>query len=324
MPKGMMLAAGRGTRLGALTENLPKPLLPVANRPVMSQGIHCLHNLGITEICTNVSYLGRKIMDTFGDGSAFGVTIYWSPEQEPTGTAGGMKRMQHVLGDDTVVVIAGDAMLDIDLTSLLDYHRTNRAFATLATIPVADASQYGVVVTDAAGRIVRFQEKPAPGTEISRQANTGIYIFEPAIFDLIPAGEFSDFALHVFPEILRRALPFFALPVKGYWTDIGNPGDYLQANLDYLAGEVHVDGHGQRIDGNLIAPTAHAAQTRLRNCIIGDNARLAVGVELTNCVVWPGATLAEPVRLDSAVITPWGIYRIEGKTAQPLEPVASV
>ncbi|HEX2951368.1 MAG TPA: nucleotidyltransferase family protein, partial [Armatimonadota bacterium] len=224
MPKGMILAAGRGTRLGPLTAYIPKPLLPVANRPVMSQGIHCLHRLGIETICANVSYHGQQIIETFHDGRAQDVTLHWSHETEPTGTAGGMKGMQHILGDDTVVVIAGDAMLDVDLAPVLAAHQANGAFVTLATFHVEDPSQYGVVVTDPLGRVVRFQEKPAPGTEISRQANTGIYVFDPGIFDLIPAGQFYDFALNVFPEVLRRRLPFYAVPVEGYWTDIGNPG----------------------------------------------------------------------------------------------------
>jgi len=315
----MILAAGRGTRLGPLTESLPKPLLPVANKPVMAQGIQTLRRLGITEVCVNACYRAQQLVDAFGDGRAHGVKINWAIETEATGTAGGMKGMQHILANDEIVVIAGDAMLDLDLAPLLEAHRARRAFATLATISVAETSQYGVVVSTEDGRIIQFQEKPTPGTEISRQANTGIYIFQPEIFDLIPVGCFYDFALDVFPEILRRNLPFYAFPVEGYWTDIGNPGDYLQANLDYLAGHVRIKGHGQRVNGNLIAASAVVSGTELHDCVIGDGVVVSRGSALTRCIIWPGTRIADPLHLSSTVLTPWGAFAIDGKTAAPTE-----
>jgi mannose-1-phosphate guanylyltransferase/mannose-1-phosphate guanylyltransferase/phosphomannomutase len=302
-----------------LTTSRPKPLLPVANRPVMAQGLQTLRHIGITAACVNVSYHGGQIMEAFGDGRAHGMRLHWSQEEEPTGTAGGMKRMQSLLGDDQVVIIAGDAMLDLDLVPLLAAHRACGAFATLATVTVSDPSEYGVVVTDAEHRIMHFQEKPAPGTEISHQANTGIYIFEPGIFDLIPAGEFCDFALNVFPEILRRQLPFFAFPLEGYWTDIGNPADYLQANLDYLAGGIRVEGRGQRVNGNLIARDVSVAGAKLVQCVIGDDVVLPRGTDLTRCVVWPGTVLPEACCMTSAVLTPEGSYQVEGKTARVID-----
>ena len=318
MLKGVILAAGRGTRLGPLTETVPKPLLPVANQSVMEQGIACLRYLGITDINVNISYRAEQILERFGNGAAEGVSLRWLVEREPSGTAGGFKAMQRHLDDSRIVIVAGDAMLDIDLTPLLRAHEDNGAFASLATIPVQDPSQYGVVISAANGAIQRFQEKPARGTEISHQANTGIYIFEPEIFDLIPDGAFYDFALNVFPEILRRELPFFAFPVEGYWTDIGNPGDYLQANLDYLRGRIRIPGRGEARDGNLISAGAQVDGARLERCIIGDGAEIPVGSMLADCVVWAGTKLSEPCVLSSAVITPAGSYAIEGKTARPL------
>ena len=318
---GVILAAGRGTRLGPLTETLPKPLLPVANRPVMEQGILSLRRLGITQISVNTSYLAEQILDTFGDGSAYGTTLNWLVEREPAGTAGGLKAMQHTLGGNRIIVIAGDAMLDVDLLPLLRAHEERGAFASLATIPVAHPSQYGVVVTADDGRIVQFQEKPAPGTEISRQANTGIYIFEPELLDLIPAGTFCDFALHVFPAILRDNLPFYALPVQGYWTDIGNPGDYLQANLDYLQGRIAIAGSGNRQGNSLIGDGVQIDDVRCSRCIIGEQAVIPAGSLLTDCVVWAGTRLLEPCTLASAVITPSGSYAIVGKEAHPLAEI---
>jgi len=314
----MLLAAGRGTRLGPLTDHVPKPLLPVANTPVMAHGIACLRRLGISEICANVCYRGEQIIAAFGDGSAQDVRLHWLYEHTASGTAGGLKAMQRYLDQDTVVVIAGDAMLDIDLAPLYAAHQTHGALATLATIPVPDPSLYGVVVTEADGRIMRFQEKPTPGTEISRQANTGIYLFAPEIFPLIPAGVCVDFAMDVFPEILRRGLPFYAFPAQGYWTDVGKPGDYLQANLDYLAGRIRGMARGTRRDDNLIGDHAQVEGAQLRRCVVGDGAVLPPGCALTECVVWPHTTLDRPLTLTSVLITPDGIYHIVGRAALPL------
>lgn len=316
MPRGMMLAAGRGTRLGPLTDTLPKPLLPVANTPVMAHGIACLRRLGITEICANVCYRGEQIIAQFDDDPD--LHLNWLYEQEASGTAGGMKGMQRFLDGDRVVIIAGDALLDIDLAPVYAAHCANGAFITLATVTVRDPSCYGVVVTDAQRRILRFQEKPTSGTEISHQANTGIYILEPEIFRMIPAGAFCDFAMDVFPEVLRRGLPFYAMPVDGYWTDIGNPGDYLQANLDFLAGDIHINGCGTRIGDNLVGEDAVIAESRLSRCVVGVGAVLPAGCELTDCVVWPHTELPEAVVLSSTVITPHGSFRVEGRTAIPL------
>ncbi|MHB0937922.1 MAG: sugar phosphate nucleotidyltransferase [Armatimonadota bacterium] len=319
MPRGMMLAAGRGTRLGPLTDTLPKPLLPVANTPVMAHGIACLRRLGIREICANVCYRGEQIIARFDDDHLCDLRLNWLYEQEASGTAGGMKGMQRFLDGDRVVVIAGDALLDLDLAPVYAAHCANGAFITLATVTVRDPSCYGVVVTDIAGRILRFQEKPAPGTEISRQANTGIYICEPEVFRMIPQGAFCDFAMDIFPEVLRQGLPFYAVPVEGYWTDIGNPGDYLQANLDFLAGRIRIEGCGTRIDDSYIGDEVMVAGSRLTRCVVGAGAVLPAGCELTDCVVWPGVELPEPVVLSSAVITPHGSYRVEGRTAIPVE-----
>ncbi len=306
MPKGMILAAGRGTRLGDLTSSTPKPLLPVANVPVMSYGIQCLHQLGINEICINVHYRGEQIKQAFADLPY----VTWAEEKELTGTAGGMKQVERHLNDDIVIVIAGDSMIDIDVRPLLAAHRERGAFATLAMYQVSDPSQFGVVVTDEEGRIQQFQEKPVPGTEISNHANTGVYIFDPGVFDLIPAGKHCDFAMEVFPEILRRGLPFYAFPITGYWTDIGKPIDYMKANFDYLLGNIKAQGLGRRQGTSLVADDADVTGVELHNSVIGSNAYIATGSILHNSIVWPGAKIETPVTLDHAVVTKAGIFHI--------------
>lgn len=318
MPKGMMLAAGRGTRLGPLTEYRPKPLLPVANEPVMAQGLRVLRDAGITTIGVNACYRADQMQDLFGDGAAHDVALHWLIEQKASGTAGGMKRLQSLLADDLIVVVAGDAMLDVELTPLLDAHRATGAFASLLTLSVHDPSCYGVVVADPDGHIQAFQEKPAAGTEISHEANTGIYCLDPAIFDLIPAGEFCDFALHVFPRILELGLPFFAFPAQGYWTDVGNPGDYLQANLDFLAGRISVAGDGTRQHGSFVAADVVTDHAEFEACIIGQRVVLPPDCRLRRCVIWADTIVPAGLALDDAVLTPHGYYVIEGKIAHEL------
>jgi NDP-sugar pyrophosphorylase family protein len=310
----MILAAGRGTRLGPLTQEMPKPLLPVANVPVMATGLACLRQAGITMVCANLSYRAAQIQAAFGDGAAHGVHLHWSVEEALLGTAGGMKRMEAPLAGDQVVVIAGDAMLDVDLTPLLAAHRAAGAFASLATVEVADPSHYGAVVAHPDGRIRAFQEKPAPGTEISHCVNTGIYVFEPGIFSLIPDDRPSDFARDIFPEILRRDWPFFAFPVDGYWTDIGNPGDYLQANLDYLGGRINTAADGHRVGDSLLGAGARVDGAALTRCVVGPRAVLPAGTRLTDCTVWPDTVLDAPRTLAHAILTPWGIHQVEGKS----------
>lgn len=310
MPKGMMLAAGRGTRLQPLTDNLPKPLLPAANRPTMCYGLNALRKTGITTICSNISYRADDIKKIIGNGYSNGVNINWLVEEEPSGTAGGFKKMESILCDDTVIIIAGDAMLDIDLNDLLNYHEIKKSFATIGTLPVNDPSQYGVVITDDDGKIQHFQEKPAPGTAISKQANTGIYIFNKSIFDMIPANHFFDFAMHLFPAILHNNLPFYAKPLTGYWTDIGKPSDYLQANMDFLNGKINITGNGNLIDGNLIGINTEIDDVTIEECVVGANVRLATGTKITRSVVWDNTIISEPLNINDAVVTPYGIYQI--------------
>lgn len=310
----MMLAAGRGTRLKPLTDNLPKPLLPVANRPTMCYGLNALRNSGITTICSNISYKSDDIKTVIGSGCSHGVDINWLIEDEPSGTAGGFKKMEAVLCDDTVIVIAGDAMLDIDLNELLNYHHIKKSFATIGTLPVNDPSQYGVVRTENNGRIIDFQEKPAPGTQISKQANTGIYIFDHAVFDMIPSDSFFDFAMHLFPQILQKNLPFYAIPLHGYWTDIGNPVDYLQANMDYLKGMINIKGEGKEVAGNLIGDNSIIEDVSIVECVIGSNINIAAGSSLTHSVIWDNTVITSPVTVSDAVVTPFGIYQINSKS----------
>lgn len=243
--RAMILAAGGGTRLHPLTLSMPKPMAPVVNRPVMAYIVQVLVRNGIQDLVVNLSYLPDQIRDYFGDGRALGASITYSMESEAMGTAGGVKRVEDHLRDGTFLVIGGDDLTDVDLTPLLAFHRDRGALATIGLSTVEDPSQYGVVQTDAQGRILRFQEKPSRAEAVSTQVNNGIYIFEPAILDQIPPDTFYDFGKQLFPKLLEIGAPFYGCPTDAYWCDIGTITEYRQAHWDVLEGRVRVSLPGR-------------------------------------------------------------------------------
>ena len=264
--KAMILAAGKGTRVRPLTYDLPKPMIPLLGKPVMAYLVEHLAKHGVTEIMVNVSYLHEKIEEFFGEGEQFGVQIGYSFEgytkddgevvPEPIGSAGGMKKIQEFGGffDDTTIVLCGDALIDLDLKAALLEHRRKGALASVITreVPWDKVSSYGVVVTDDSGRITQFQEKPSEEEAKSNFISTGIYIFEPEVIDLIPAGVPFDIGSELFPLLAERGLPFYAQRRPFYWLDIGTMSDYWEVLQTVLTGEVnHMDMPGIQIEPGL-------------------------------------------------------------------------
>ena len=264
--KAMILAAGKGTRVRPLTYDLPKPMIPILGKPVMAYLVEHLAKYGVTEIMVNVSYLHEKIEEYFGEGHQFGVQIGYSFEgytnddgeviPQPIGSAGGMKKIQQFGGffDETTVVLCGDALIDLDLKSALFEHRRKGALASVITkeVPWDKVSSYGVVVTDAEGRITEFQEKPEQAEARSNFISTGIYIFEPEVIDLIPADRPFDIGSELFPLLAERGLPFFAQARSFNWIDIGTVSDYWQVLQNVLLGEeAHLDVPGTQIEPGL-------------------------------------------------------------------------
>jgi len=231
------MAGGQGTRLQPLTDGCPKPLVHFVNKPVLGHLLDLLKQHHIVEVVITTHHLADRVKSCFGDGRQLGMIIHYVAEEKPLGTAGGVKNAQAYLGNETFLVISGDAITDIDLSSLCRFHRQKPALATLALTHVADPRGYGAVVTDANGSIHRYIEKPHQNQIISNAVNTGIYVLEPEVLALMEPGRKYDFSLDIFPQLLRQGT-LFGYFVDGYWCDIGTIPSYLGATFDALAGKV--------------------------------------------------------------------------------------
>ena len=247
----MILAAGKGTRVRPLTYEMPKPMIPIMGKPVMEYLIEELERHGFDEIVINVSHLPEKIENYFGNGERFGVEIGYSFEghiendeivSTALGSAGGLKRIQEFSGffDDTFIVVCGDALIDLDLTKAVRDHWRSGAMASICTleVPKSQVPNYGVVVSDVNGSITSFQEKPSVEEALSSQVNTGIYIFEPEIFDLIPVDEKFDIGSQLFPKMVEQSLPLHAINLPFNWIDIGRISDFWEANQKIMQGKL--------------------------------------------------------------------------------------
>ena len=239
--KAVVMAGGEGSRLRPLTVRRPKPMVPIVNRPVIEHILLLLKRHGITEVVLTVQYLARNIQDYFGDGSGLDMRLHYSVEDVPLGTAGSVKLAEHLL-DDTFLVISGDGLTDFDLTKIVDYHRAQKAVATLTLVSVPNPLEYGVVVTDNSGHIRRFLEKPSWSEVISDTINTGIYVLEPEVLQRCPVGQPFDFSQDLFPSLLADGKPMYGYVMDtGYWTDVGTIQEYARACFDVLEGKVQVD-----------------------------------------------------------------------------------
>lgn len=305
--KAMIMAAGVGSRLMPLTAEIPKPMIPMGNRPLMAGIVDLLKEHNFTDLIANLHYHAPVIRDYFGDGSSLGVSMQYSEEQELMGTAGGVKKCAWFL-DQTFVVMSGDALTDIDLTFLLEQHKKKGALATIAIKEVEEVERFGIVITDETGKIKSFQEKPKKEETLSYYANTGIYIFEPEIFNYIPEGEFYDFGKQVFPHLVRIGAPFYAVPVDAYWCDVGNIETYHQANIDVLQGKVKIKTEGKIItaeDYCLLA--GEDAVIEDETCftgynVVGRGCHIEPGAVLHNAVVWDGNVVKKHTVLKDCIL----------------------
>ncbi|WP_394794295.1 sugar phosphate nucleotidyltransferase [Armatimonas sp.] len=305
--KAMVLGAGIGSRLDPLTRSLPKPAVPVVGKPVIGHILDHLKHYGVTEIMINVQYLGEKLMTAIGDGSAYGVKVSYSVEDELWGDAGGVKRCEAFFrdsDDDTFMVVGGDDLSDMDFGAIIAEHKAKNATATIGAKRVEDPSQFGIAVTDAENFITRFQEKPKPGEAFSNLANTGVYLFKQHVFDTIPAATFYGFGKDVLPALLAAGEPMLAVPTDAYWEDVGNLTIYRKAQRDCLDGTVKVVfPAGARVGENcFVCEGAHVHGTISDYTVVGKNAIVEAGAVVKNSVLWDGAIVRAGTYLENCVV----------------------
>jgi mannose-1-phosphate guanylyltransferase/phosphomannomutase len=320
--KAVIMAGGEGTRLRPLTSNVPKPMLPLVNRPMMEHILDLLKRHGIDEIVVTVAFLSNTIRTYFGDGAEFGVRIHYASEETPLGTAGSVRNaMDHLT--DRFLVISGDVLTDIDLTQIVAFHEEHKALATIGLAHVENPLEFGIVITRDDGSVERFLEKPSWGQVFSDTINTGIFVLEPEIFDYIEPDGPVDFSSDVFPRILDDERPLFGAVADGYWEDVGTLEAYVGAHKDILDGKVQVQIPGFEVrpgvwigEGAEVHPGAEVVGPAVvgDNCrveqgarlgaysVLGANVRVRGEASLERAVVHDNAYLGEAVRLRGTVV----------------------
>ncbi len=307
--KGVIIAGGFGTRLRPLTNVRPKHLLPVANRPFLEYQVALLKRHGIEEIVFATNYFANLIQMHFGDGSAFGVSMHFAIEEEPLGTAGAIRNAAAQTPGGPVLVLNGDILTDFDIGSVLQFHRSRGAVATIALRPVARPHGFGVVETEPDGRVTGWREpteeekrRVAEGAASSSGGtdfiNAGVYVLEPEALERIPVGRAVSIERETFPELLDEKLPVYGTAPEGFWMDIGRPEQYLQANEAVLTQAVQTDvpfhqvAQDAEIDAGAVVDTVTA---------LGPGVRIGKGSVLSRCVLLEGVTVGENVHLDGLI-----------------------
>jgi mannose-1-phosphate guanylyltransferase/phosphomannomutase len=322
--KAVIMAGGFGTRIQPLTSNLPKPMIPLMNRPIMLHIVELLKKHHITDLVMLLYHQPNVIKNFFRDGADFGVKITYVTPIEDLGTAGAVKYAEKFL-DERFLIISGDLLTDFNLKKIIDFHGERKALATITLTSVKDPLQFGVVITDKDKRITQFLEKPGWGEVISDTINTGIYLFEPDIFKYIPPGENFDFSQDLFPLLLKKHEPLFGYTAKGYWRDIGNTDSYREAHHDIFRGKVNIrideakqDVVGKdlrigadvrldetvMIDGTVVIGDNSQVQggVQIKDSVIGRNCAIEAGVKLSRCVIWDNVYVKKGVKITDSVL----------------------
>ena len=312
--KAVVMAGGEGTRLRPMTASMPKPLLPVVNKPIMEHVLRLLHRHGFSETVVTVQFLASLVRNYFGDGEELGMRLHYATEETPLGTAGSVKNAEHLLRDETFVVISGDALTDFDLTSLVKFHHDKGALVTVCLTRVPDPLEFGITIIDDEHRVQRFLEKPTWGQVFSDTVNTGIYVMEPEVFDYVKADEPVDWSGDVFPRLVEDGKPIYGYIAEGYWEDVGTHESYVRAQADVLSGRVDVELDAFEVSAGVwVAEGAdvHPDAVLKGPLYIGDYAKVEAGAELreftvlgSNVVVKGGAFLHRAVVHDNVFIGP--------------------
>lgn len=321
--KAVVMAGGTGSRLRPLTIGRPKPMIPLVNHSVLTHILELLRANGIRDVVMTLQYMATMIQDYYGDGSSLGVRITYAIEDTPLGTAGSVRNASRYL-DEPFLVISGDALTDFDLRDLIAYHQEHQALATIALSRVPEPLDYGVIVTDTEGRIKRFQEKPSWGELASDTVNTGIYVLQPEVLDLIPVDQTFDWGTQVFPRLLADGAALFGCIPSGYWCDIGNFSEYRRATADLLHGRVRLASpFGQRIgdgiwvgkdvqiapDAQLFGPIYLGNEVKIKSgvvihgpAVVRDFTIVDDRAEIDRSIIWRNCYIGEGVELRGAIV----------------------
>jgi mannose-1-phosphate guanylyltransferase / phosphomannomutase len=305
--KAVIMAGGFGTRLRPLTSNIPKPMVPMVNKPMMEHIVELLKAHGITDVVSALFYQPDVITAHFGDGSAWGMNMRYRKAEADYGTAGSVRFSKEFL-DERFIVISGDVLTDFDLTAAVRFHEQKHAKATLLLTRVSNPLQYGVVLTREDGKITRFLEKPSWGEVFSDTINTGIYILEPEVLDLIPDKQEFDFSKNLFPLLLERDLGLYGYIAEGYWKDIGSLNEYQDAHSDILNGEVLLKINGEKHENLTIGKSSNVeADPRhlTGNIIIGKNCHIHKGAVISNSVIGDGCEILPGAVVRNSIIWNW-------------------
>ncbi len=326
MLKAMVLAAGVGSRLEPISSHLPKPLVPVLNRPVMEHILLLLQKHGITDVISNTHHMAEHLQAHFKENPLPNMNLQFFEESELSGDAGGVRAAHDFLAADTFVVIMGDLITNANISALIAEHKQKKAIATIAVKEVKDVTRFGVMKRDSNGFIQAFQEKPQAHEAISNEISTGIYILEPAIFEHIPATGVVGFGRQIFPSLVSNNLPVLGSELIGHWSDIGTLQDLFQTNLDALFGRIPIESYAAKTHSTQsvesvakpveLGENSQIAKTVLigknvkigknsiigNGCIIGDGSVISDNCQLSNCLLFSNSTVKTGKRVEDAIL----------------------
>ncbi len=301
--QAVVLAGGEGTRLRPLTNARPKPLLPVLGRPCVEYVLRSLASAGIEEVFLTCSYRSNDMVAALGEGREFGIDLIYAFEEQPAGTAGAVKLLEDRL-DPTFVVASGDVLADVDIGTIIEFHRRKGAAVTIALTEVERPQEFGIVGLDETGRIVRFKEKPALHEVFSNLINAGIYVLERETVAHVPFGEKFDFSKNLFPKLLEAGKPLFGTRIAGLWKDVGRSSDLLEANLRMAErkGEA-MSVPGAEVVGRISGRDFSAEGALIKGpAYIGEGTRLEKGSVVASSVIGPGSVVGKDAEVVDSLL----------------------
>jgi NDP-sugar pyrophosphorylase family protein len=321
----MILAAGYGSRLRPLTDELPKPLVPILNRPLLAYLIAGVRAAGIREIAVNLHYRGEQIRAWLGQGERLGVAITYSEEPEILGSAGGVRRMRSFFANDPALIVHGDLLFDVDLRAVIQYHLNHAAHATLVLHPAHHRYNYGRIKVNPQGEIAQFVDHQAPWIEgpYIDTVFTGVQVLDPLVLDAMATERVATLTADVYPQLLSRRWRFYGYVMQGYWSDIGTPLRYWEANLDMLHGLVTPTGMPRPTEANHAAghrlPPTPTFQRQLPvalhetvsvapnadigpDVIAGEGCDIEAGASLRSSILWPRVRIGRQATVERAIV----------------------